>query len=165
ASDCGIGVRGRRRPTPCAFFLRTLVFRAVSSKEDSAPRVRRNPLPQQAMRIPDHPTEIRRMLDARRARLAPGTPVLAATLTPVRKRCGQPSCHCYHGEPHRAWHLTYKVKGRTRTVYVPLDLLDDVRSWIAEHKRLKTLLDEIHQLTVALIRSHIPTRRRKAGRR
>jgi hypothetical protein len=116
------------------------------------------------MRIPEHPTEIRRMLDARRARLAPERPVLAATLTQVRKRCGQPTCRCYHGEPHLAWHLTYKVEGKTRTVYVPLDLLDEVRSWIAEHKRLETLQDEIHQLTVALIRTHVQTKKHKAGR-
>jgi hypothetical protein len=116
------------------------------------------------MRIPDHPTEIRRLLEARRARLAPGKPILAATLTQVRKRCGQPTCHCYHGEPHLAWHLTYKVKGKTRTVYVPLDLLDEVRAWIQEHKRIKTLLDEIHQLTVALIRTHSRHQRRKADR-
>ncbi len=116
------------------------------------------------MRIPEHPTEIRRMLEARRARLAPGLPVLAATLTQVAKRCGQPACHCYHGQPHTAWHLTYKVQGKTRTVYVPFDLLDDVRSWVAEHHRLKALLDEIHQLTVALIKTHTRHRRQKAGR-
>ena len=69
-----------------------------------------------------------------------------------------------HGEPHLAWHLTYKVKGKTRTVYVPLDLLDEVRSWLAEHKRIKTQLDEIHQLTVALIRTHAKHQKRKAGR-
>jgi hypothetical protein len=117
------------------------------------------------MRIPDRPTEIRRLLDARVARVAPGGPVLAATLSQVRKRCGQPSCPCYHGDPHLAWHLTYKVKGKTRTVYVPADLLDDVRQWIAEHKRIKALLDEIHQLTVALIKGHVTHHRRKAGRR
>jgi hypothetical protein len=116
------------------------------------------------MRIPEHPTEIRRLLDARRARLAPDKPVLAATLTQVRKRCGQPTCRCAQGEPHLAWHLTYKVDGKTRTVYVPLDLLQEVRSWIQEHKRLKTLLDEIHQLTVALIRTHARHRRRKRDR-
>ena len=44
------------------------------------------------------------------------------------------------------------------------DLLDDVRSWIAEHKRIKSLLDEIHQLTVALIRTHVQHQKRKAGR-
>jgi hypothetical protein len=116
------------------------------------------------MRIPDHPTEIRRMLDARRARLAPGGPLLAATLSAVRKRCGRPACRCYHGEPHQAWHLTYKAQGRTRTVYVPHDLLDEARAWIAEHKRLKALLDEIHQLTVALVRTHAKHQRRQAGR-
>ena len=117
------------------------------------------------MRIPEHPTEIRRMLDARRARLAPDKPALAGTLSQVRKRCGQPSCRCHHGEPHLAWHLSYKVKGKSRTVYVPLDLLDDVRTWIAEHKRLKALQNEIHQLAVALIRTHTTHKRRKAGRR
>jgi hypothetical protein len=125
---------------------------------------RRKPLQEHAMRIPEHPTEIRRMLDARRARLAPGLPILAATLSQVRKRCGQPACRCHHGEPHLAWHLTYKVQGKTRTIYVPLDLLEDVRAWIAEHKRLKILLDEIHQLTVALVRTHSRHQRRKAGR-
>jgi hypothetical protein len=116
------------------------------------------------MRIPEHPTQIRSMLDARRARLAADRPALAASLAQVKKRCGQPSCHCYHGEPHLAWHLTYKVKGHTRTVYVPKDLLDEVRSWVAEHKRIKALQDEIHQLSVALIRTHVRTKRRKAGR-
>lgn len=116
------------------------------------------------MRIPDHPTAIRRLLDARRARLAPDRPVLAATLTQVRKRCGQPTCRCAHGQPHQAWHLTYKVQGKTHTVYVPHDLLDEVRSWIHEHQRLKTLLHEIHLLTVALIRGHSRHRRRKGGR-
>jgi hypothetical protein len=116
------------------------------------------------MRIPEHPTDIQRMLDARRKQLSLDKPVLAATLTQVRKRCGSPTCRCHHGEPHLAWHLTYKVKGKTRTVYVPLDLLDSVRSWVAEHKRLKILLDEIHQLTVALIRTHAQHQKRKAGR-
>lgn len=117
------------------------------------------------MRIPEHPTDIRRMLDARRKRLAPGKPVLAATLTQVRKRCGLATCRCRQGQPHLAWHLTYKVKGRTRTVYVPKDLLDDVRSWIEEHKRLKALLDEVHQLSVALVKTHAKHQKRKAGRR
>ena len=116
------------------------------------------------MRIPDHPTEIRRMLDARRARLAGDRPALAGTLSQVNKRCGQPTCRCRQGQPHKAWPLSFKVQGKSRTVYVPLDLLDDVRSWIAEHKRIKTLQAQIHQLTVALIRTHTTHKRRKAGR-
>ena len=55
-------------------------------------------------------------------------------------------------------------KGQTPTVYVPFDRLDDVRAWIANHKRHKALLAEIHQLSVALVRTHARTQRRKAGR-
>jgi hypothetical protein len=117
------------------------------------------------MRIPEHPTQIRRLLDSRLARLATATPILAATLNQVSKRCGRKTCACHHGGPlHTAWHLTYKVEGKTRTVYVPQDLLDEVRSWIAEHQRLKALLQEATQLTLALIKTHARHRRRKGDR-
>jgi hypothetical protein len=122
-------------------------------------------LQDQSMRIPEHPTQIRASLKARLARLGSEEPLLAASLAHIHKRCGRKSCRCHtHGELHQGWHLTYKVQGKTRTVYVPFDLLDDVRTWIANHKRHKTLLAEIHQLTVALVRSHAQTRKRKAGR-
>jgi hypothetical protein len=117
------------------------------------------------MRIPDHPTEIRTRLKARLARLAGEQPMLAATLAQIRKRCGRKSCRCHtHGELHPGWHFTYKEQGKTRTVYVPFDLVDDVRTWIANYKRHKALLAEIHQLTAALVKTHTQHKRRKAGR-
>ena len=119
----------------------------------------------QAMRIPDHPTQIRARLKARLARLGRDQPLLAASLAHIRKRCGRKSCRCHtHGQLHTGWHLTYKVQGKTHTVYVPKDLLDDVRSWIDNHKRHKNLLHEIHLLTAALVRTHARTQKRKAGR-
>lgn len=117
------------------------------------------------MRIPDHPTLIRSQLQARLARLGSTQPLLAATLSEIHKRCGRKTCRCAtHAQLHTAWQLTYKVQAKTRTVYVPLDLLEDVRSWIDNHKLHKTLLAEIHQLTVALIKVHVQTKNRKAGR-
>ena len=117
------------------------------------------------MRVPEHPTVIRRMLDARLAKLPGGKPILAASLTQIRKHCGRAACHCRQGGPlHTAWHLTFKDKGKTRTVYVPLDLRDEVRSWLEEHKRIKALLGEIHELTVALVRTHAQANKRKQGR-
>jgi hypothetical protein len=92
-------------------------------------------------------------------------PMLAATLSEIHKRCGRKTCRCVtEGQLHTAWHLTYKIEGKTRTVYVPLELLDQVRTWIDNHHRHKTLLLEIHQLTVALIKTHTTHQRRKAGR-
>ena len=117
------------------------------------------------MDIPEHPTLIRRMLDARLRQLATDKPVLAASLVQIAKHCGRAGCHCQQGGPkHTGHYLTYKVKGKTRTVYVPLDLLDDVHSWVAEHKRLKALLAEISQLTLALVKGHAQHQKRKKNR-
>ena len=105
------------------------------------------------------------MLDSRLGQLSGGKPVLAASLVLTTKHCGRDGCHCRQGGPlHTAWHLTFKVKGKTRTVYVPLDLLEEVRSWVAEHKRIKSLLGEISQLSLALVRTHVTQKKRKQGR-
>ena len=118
------------------------------------------------MRVPSHPTQIRRMLESRLKQMVPAGPVLAATLTRVNKRCGQPSCRCHHGGPlHQAHHLAFRHGGKTRNVYVPQDLLAEVQQWVQEHRRLKALTHEVSQLTLALIRGHVQDRRRRQGRR
>jgi hypothetical protein len=106
------------------------------------------------------------MLDSRLKKLTPPSPVLAASLASYQHRCGRPSCRCHHGGPlHTGQHLTFKgPDNKTRCVYVPKDLLPEVRAWIAQHKRLKQLLQEIHQLSLALVRTHARHRRRQAGR-
>lgn len=116
------------------------------------------------MRIPDHPTEIRRSLDARLTRLAPAGPVLAATLNRVPKRRGKPRCRCTRGQPHFAWRLTWREGGRTCNAHVPKALLEDVRAWTQEDRRLKALKAQAHRLAVALIRTHARHARLKAGR-
>jgi hypothetical protein len=117
------------------------------------------------MRVPSQPTLIRRMLEARLKKLTPQGPTLAATLSLVEKTCGQPSCACRNGGPkHTAHHLSFKQDGRTRTVYVPVDLLDEVRKWVSEHQRLKRLQAEVSQLSLALVTTHVATRKRKKGR-
>jgi len=118
------------------------------------------------MRVPDHPTSIRRMLDARLKRLVPRGPVLAASFVAFEHRCASTKCACHQGGPlHASQHVTFKEPGqKTRSVYVPKDLIKDVHSWIDEHRRLKHLLHEIQQLTLALVRTHVTQRRRKKGR-
>lgn len=117
------------------------------------------------MRVPEHPTQVRRMLESRLKQLRPTGPVLAASLSLVHKRCGQRSCRCHHDGPlHQAHHLTLKDQGKTRTVYVPQDLLSEVQAWVSEYQRLKGLLTEISQLTLALVKKHVQQRNRKKGR-
>jgi hypothetical protein len=117
------------------------------------------------MRVPDHPTLVRRMLQARLIRLAGTSPLLAGSLGLVYRPCGTRTCRCHHGGPkHAAYQLTFKDQGRSRSVYVPKDLVEEVRQWLAAQRRLNQLLHEIHQLSTALIRTHVRNRRRRKGR-
>ena len=116
------------------------------------------------MNIPKHPTLIRRMRDARLKKLAHVGPLVAASLVQQRVRCGQPRCHCAQGDKHVKTAISQTVDGKTRTVYVPLELVPEVHTWVAEHKRVKQLLKEISDLTIALIRTHASHRDRRRTR-
>jgi hypothetical protein len=101
------------------------------------------------MKLPKHPTLLRRMRDARVKELAPHCPPLAASLGTQRGGGCQ---------------LTLKHRGKTRTVYVPKDLKDEVQAWVQEHRRLKHLLREITTLQLALIKLYRIDKARRAGR-
>jgi hypothetical protein len=101
------------------------------------------------MKLPKHPTLLRRMRDARAKELVPRCPPLAASLGTQRGGGCQ---------------LTLKHRGKTRTVYVPKDLKDEVEAWVQEHRRLKRLLQEITTLQLALIKLHRTDKVRRAGR-
>jgi len=116
------------------------------------------------MKPPKHPTLIARHLKARIKEFKVKGPFVAASLVAFRRKCGRPGCHCQTGEAHLGHHLTFKEKGKTRSVYVPLDLLPEVLQWVQEYKRIKPLLRQISQLAMARIRAHTNSKRRKAGR-
>jgi hypothetical protein len=116
------------------------------------------------LKIPKHPTLIRRHLLARLKELHANSPVLAASLVLVHRRCGRSGCHCRKGPGHPTHYLTCKQQGKTRTVYVPQDLLKEVQLWIREHQRLKQLTQHISQLALAQVQTHVTDRKRKAGR-
>lgn len=116
------------------------------------------------MKIPKHPTLIRRFLRARQKQLQARGPVLAASLVTLRRRCGNPHCRCQTGPKHPGHYLTWKAQAKTRTVYVPVDLVPEVKQWTQEHRRLKQLVRDLTHLTLALIQTHVRARRRKRGR-
>ena len=89
---------------------------------------------------------------------------MAASLVRIAKHCGRAGCHCQRGEKHHGHYLTYKEKGKTRKVYVPVDPLKEVQQWILEHHRIKQLIRELSVLSLARVRTHVRTRRLRAGR-
>jgi hypothetical protein len=100
------------------------------------------------MYLPKHPTLLRRMRDARVKELVPRCPPLAASLSAQRG----------------GFQVTLRRRGKTRTVYVPKDLKDEVEACVQEHRRLKRLLKEITALQLELIRLHRTEKARRAGR-
>ena len=116
------------------------------------------------MKIPKHTTLIRRSLQARQNQLQAKGPLLAASLVTIRRTCGNPNCRCARGKKHPGHYLTWKVKSKTHTAYVPVDLLPQVKQWTQEHRRIKQLVRELTQLSLALIRTHVTAKRHRRGR-
>ena len=87
--------------------------------------------------------------DAALRQLAAIGPFLEGALCQFqRPGCAQPG-----------WHLTFKQKGRTRTVYVPMDLVSDVKSWTRTYQHLKKLIREVTRRSLGLIRGHVANQR------
>lgn len=116
------------------------------------------------MRIPRHPTLLKRQIDSRVRQFRARGPLLGASLVRIARTCRSPGCHCQTGTKHVGNYLTFAVQGKTRTVYVPLDLVEEVRAWIQEHRRLKALSREISALSIARVKGHVKARKRRKGR-
>jgi hypothetical protein len=64
---------------------------------------------------------------------------------------------------HVAHRLTFKVKGKPRAVYVPLDRVKDVEAWTKEYKRLKTLIRSVTKAALGELHNHVRSRRASAA--
>ena len=63
------------------------------------------------------------------------------------------------GRKPPAWQLTFKQAGKTRTVYVPRELVAEVQQWAKEFKCLKQLVRKVTSQNLAIIRRHVAARR------
>ena len=66
---------------------------------------------------------------------------------------------------HIAHQLTVSVRGKTHTVYVPKDMVEEVREWTRNHRRLQRILKEVSKLNMAIIHRHVPEGRGDARSR
>ncbi len=76
-------------------------------------------------------------------------PFIEGSLSPFKRAgCSQPG-----------WHLTFKQRGRTRTLYVPMELVATVQQWTLNYRHLKRLIRQVTRHCRALIHSHVANRR------
>lgn len=70
--------------------------------------------------------------------------MLWGSLGAVYRRCGRANCHCAKGEKHGpVFYLTRNEGGRTRNIYVPPELHDEVAEGVNAYRRYRELGQQI----------------------
>ena len=93
-------------------------------------------------------------LERIRTELASLGPCLPGSVVVRTGRCGKPACSCHahpprlHG-PFRSW--TRKVAGKTATRLLSPEQLEAYQPLLDNHRRLKALVHELEELSVAII--------------
>ena len=85
------------------------------------------------------------------------TPFLAASLNHIKRRDQQGRKQDYHI-------LTFKQEGKTRSVYVPKEMLKEVKLWIQNYQKIKKLMAAISTLSISIIRTHVAEKRDDAAK-
>lgn len=70
-----------------------------------------------------------------------------------RMKCGKPNCRCTKGYPHVFLVVTYKEKGKTKTVYVNKSLHAEALFLARNYKKHKALLKELTRVNLEILKS------------
>ena len=116
--------------------------------------------------MPKSISTVRRQIAAKIRSLGEAGTFMPGSFVEKRWRCAKPDCICNRtGKKHTAFAVTSKVRGRTKSVYVPVGMADEVRGWVKEYRRVQRTMKEIGALAEQLIRLEVPTSLAAARRR
>jgi len=88
----------------------------------------------------ESPSDVERWLSNQTASVGPA---ILGSLSLRRSPCIRENCQaCLSGEQHQSYVLYGRVKGRRFSVYVPEELVPDVRRWLDNGRALQELLYE-----------------------
>ena len=91
--------------------------------------------------------------------------MLWGSLGAVYRRCGRANCHCAKGEKHGpVFYLTRNEGGRTRNIYVPPELHDEVTAGVIAYRRYRELGQQIAEANARDLGLGQQRRRRRGDR-
>lgn len=64
-----------------------------------------------------------------------------------------------HGKTSVYYLLTFKEEGKTRSVYVPKDLVKEVRQWVRNYQKLKKTMAQVSTDSIAVIQRYVREKR------
>ena len=118
------------------------------------------------MRMPKSINTVKRQIAAKIRSLGEAGTFIQGSFIERRWKCARPDCICNRtGKKHTAYAVTGKVDGKTRGIYVPVGMADEVRGWVKEHRRIQKVMKEISALAEQLIRLQVPVARAESRRR
>jgi len=83
---------------------------------------------------------------SRLAQLITEQPFLRGSLVERARPCGKPTCRCQRGQLHRSLYLATRHRGQRALLYIPRALEGTVRLWVANGRRLRQQVQDLHQL-------------------
>ena len=112
------------------------------------------------MRMPKSVNTVRRQIEAKIRSLGEAGVFMSGSFIEKRWKCAKPDCICNRtGKKHTAYAVTSKVKGKTKSVYVPVGMAEEVKGWVMEYKRIQKTMKEVNALAEQLIRLQVPVAR------
>jgi len=98
-------------------------------------------------------------------RVAGLLPFLGGSLVLVGRVCGYHNCACAKGKKHPTYYVTWKEKKKTRTLYIPKDMLKEVKEWVREYERLREIIKKMNEVQRHILRRYVTEKRYKTKKR
>ena len=93
--------------------------------------------------MPKSIATVKRQIEAKIRSLGEAGIFMSGSFIEKRWKCAKPDCICNRtGKKHTAYAVTSKIKGKTKSIYVPVDQAEEVRKWVLEYKRIQKVLKE-----------------------
>ena len=64
-----------------------------------------------------------------------------------------------HGKVTAYYLLTFKEEGKTRSIYVPKDMVKELRSWIRNYRTLKKKMTDVSTISISIIWKFVSEKR------
>jgi len=93
-------------------------------------------------------------------------PFINGSVVKIAHVCGNKNCRCARGEKHISTCLTFRHRHKkmTSTLYIPVNMVEEVRQWRNEYRRIKRILEEACEIQKKIIRQHVTEKRAKRRR-
>jgi len=104
-------------------------------------------------------TRLRRKLERLQARLLALGPICPGRVTRQENVCGKAGCRCKdprHPRKHGPYHyLSFTFRGRSRTMFVPVDCLEEMTRRTRDYEEFRRLVEEWIEVGIELARKEV----------